>query len=381
MDSVKVDVFFSASFEDSDKDINEYFGAICKALDIRGENVSFGATKLPPDQARAMIAKSQGLIAICVPREGLTNGTFNMPQAVNDEIAFACGINIPILAIIEKGVNKGGFREKFNTYMEFERADLFNSENLHKSVKSIHEFKMAVTGEHQVGSTHEPADSHAQEMSHLVELKKGEDDFYWEYSTTKKIVYTKDSKRSFPTSVFSVQGVKVPEEAGPIHWEYEHVSSNRSLRLIPTIERQNAECVEVRLKPEPHAEENDSITYRTYCRHRYLVPLWDDEVTDDRMVHLDRGDYRIAEGLLFIHRTKKAIIEFRFCREYGLKIKDVVPFVASYTSAIDFEVESELKRANVRIEDLGGSVTIRMEVDSALPGHLYGIAWNPKSRP
>lgn len=381
MKSAKLDVFFSASFDDADKEINSFFGSICKALDIRGENVSFGAMKLPAEQARKMISQSQGIIAVCPRREQLTDQSFNMPQAVNDEIAFACGIEAPILAFIEKGVNKGGFKEKFRTYLEFDRNDLNDHDFLARAIHSIHEFKMDALGDHQLGTAHEPADSHAEEMSHLVELKKTFDDFIWEYSTIKKIVYTRNSKRSFPTSVFSTQGVIIPEGATPIEWVYEHVNSSRSLRLVPTIDRQTASCVEARLKPEPPAEENDHITYRVFSKHRYLLPLWADEASDERMVHLESGDYKVSEGLLFIHRTRRAVIEFRFCREYGLHKRDIVPFVASYTSDIDFEVESELKRANVRVEDLGGSLTVRMEIESALPGHLYGIAWNPRSRP
>jgi len=381
MRSIPIDIFLSESFDIADKEVNDFFASICKGLDLRIENVSFGASRVPPDQARKLIARAQGLIAICPRREELVDGSFNMPQAVNDEIAFACGIDTPILAIMEGGVNKGGFKEKFRTYLQFDRGKLNDPSFIQDAIRSIHEFKVDLIDHDQISSAYEPADSHAETLTHLVELKKHGDDFVWEYSTTKKIVYTKDSNRSFPTSVFSTQGVKIPDNSDPIHWDYEHISSSRGLRLIPTIDQQTAACVDVRLKPEPAAEENDHITYRTYSRSRYLIPLWEDEAADDRKVHLEKGDFRVSEGLLFIHRTKKAIIEFRLCREYGIEKKDIVPFVGSYTSSIDFEVESELERANVRVEDFGGSLTIRMEIDSALPGHLYGIAWNPPPRP
>jgi hypothetical protein len=381
MKSVSVDVFLSASFDPADRELNEFFSAVCKGLDVKGTNVSFGASRLPPDQAMKMIGQSQGLIAICTKREELKDGSFNMPQAVNDEIAFACGKDLPVLVFMEDGVNKGGFQEKFNTYQRFNRTSIKDNSFLENAIKSIHEFKVELIGNHQIGSTFEPDDCHAEEVSHLIELKKDADDFVWEYSTTKKVKYVKDSKRSVPTSVFSAMQASVPDNALPIHWEYEHVSASGALRYIPRVEMQTASCVNVRLTPDPPAEEGDHISYRTFARHRYLTPVWEDETTEEHIVHLDSGDFQVAEGLLFIHRTKKAVIEFRFCREYGIPKKAIIPFVASYTSNIDFEVKSEIERAKVRIEDLGGSLTIRLEIDSALPGHLYGIAWNPIPRP
>lgn len=381
MRSIPIDVFYSASFAADDKPLNAFFTAVCAGLDITGTNVSFGATRLPSDQAHALILRSQGLIAVCPKREEMKDGSFNMPQAVNDEIAFAYGIGKPILVIAEQGVNKSGFKEKFRTFQQFDRAQLDDPDFIRDTIKAIHEFKVELVDQSHFGQAHEPADSHAETLDHLVELRKIDGDFAWEYSTTKKIVYTRDSAIAFPTSVFSTQGVKVPDDSAPIVWTYEHMASSSTLRLVPKIDQQTATCVDVRLRPDPPAEKGDHITYRTYSRSRYLIPLWQDETADDRQVHLAKGDYRVSEGLLFIHRTKRATIEFRICREYGLSKRDIVPFVASYTSSIDFEVESELARANLRIEDHGGALTVRMEIESALPGHLYGIAWNPPPRP
>lgn len=381
MQSVAVDVFFSTSFAAGDEDVNALLKAIVDGLDLKGVNVSYGASRLPLDQARKMIRGALGLIAVCPKREALADGTFNMPQAVNDEIAIAVGEDRPILAIVEKGVNLGGFKEKFRTWHEFERGSLNDPDFLKRTIKALHEFKVELIDGHMLSHGHEPADSHAERLDHLVELKWVGGDFAWEYSTTKKIIYTRDSTIAFPTSVFATQGVKVPPDSPPITWGYEQLDSSRSLKLVPTIEQQTASCVEVRLRPDPPAETGDHITYRTFSRSRHLIPLWEDEAADDRRVHLSSGDFGISEGLLFIHRTKRAVIEFRICREYGLRLRDLVPFVASYTSSIDFEVESELRRANLRVDDFGGSLTVRMEIESALPGHIYGIAWNPPPKP
>ena len=97
-------------------------------------------------------------------------------------------------------------------------------------------------------------------------------------------------------------------------------------------------------------------------------------------LHLDDGEYHCFDGLIPIQRTKKSYLEFRFPRRYGLQPREVVPFVGSYTSTIDYTVESELKRASVVKEVIAGILTIRMIIESPLLRHLYGIVWNPKPR-
>ena len=64
-----------------------------------------------------------------------------------------------------------------------------------------------------------------------------------------------------------------------------------------------------------------------------------------------------------------------------MRKSDIEIFAGSYTSSIDYEVKSEIARAEVRVEEFGGNLLIRLEIDSPLPGHMYGIAWNPKTRP
>jgi hypothetical protein len=58
-----------------------------------------------------------------------------------------------------------------------------------------------------------------------------------------------------------------------------------------------------------------------------------------------------------------------------------VPFVGSYTSGFDYEIPSELKRASIRIEEFGGSLLVRLEIDNPLPNAMYGVAWDPKPNP
>jgi hypothetical protein len=131
---------------------------------------------------------------------------------------------------------------------------------------------------------------------------------------------------------------------------------------------------------DPTPEKGDIVEYNTYSRSRYFNPIWADE-SNDLHVHLDGDSYKSYDGLIFIHSTKKAIIEFRFARSYGLRASDVRPFAGSYTSGLDYEVPSEIDRADVRVEGFGGSVTVRIEIENPLSYTYYGVAWNPPVRP
>ncbi|MDP7326192.1 MAG: hypothetical protein QGF48_08640 [Qipengyuania citrea] len=379
--SIEIKCFLSCSFDPSDSDLNDTIGAICKGLDIKAVNVSVGSSKLPPDQAMSLIEESEGLIAICVKREKLENGSYNMPQAVNDEIAFAYGRDVPILAFVEKGVNKGGFTQKFRTYHEFDRSKIQESKELEKIIKAIHDFKVSLLCDDHVPQLHDPSDSYAEDLRHLVELKEESGEFFWEYTTSKKIVYQRHSSRSFPVSVFATGAMEIPEDADDIEWEFQQDRASRNIKLVPTIDERSPSKFEARLRPEPAAEKNDSIEYTVRSRSRYLLPLWSDQVIDEKFHYLEKGNFKLYDGLLFIHRAKSALVEFRFPRAYGMAKDDFCPFVASYTTGIDFEVTAERDRIDISKDDFGGAVVFRFHIQSALPNHVYGVAWNPPKRP
>lgn len=378
---MKLDIFFSCSFDAADKEVNDFFAALCRALDMQLMNVSTGATATPPEVAKAMIEQAQALVAICARRAELIGGGYTMPEAVHDEISFAFGKDTPVLMLVEDGVKILGFKPNFGTYLPFKRDELGTPEFLELAVRALYQLRLEIDGSNQTGIESGISGSHADYVHHLVELLHTGDDFLWRYSTSKKLVYTQPSKRGFPSGVWSTVPANVPEESAHAQWSLTLKSSSRDIKLIETVERRTPSCIEVMLKPEPYPEDGDFIEYATTSSSRYINAVWADEVPEGACVHLDSGDYQCADGLVFIHRTKSAIIEFRFAAEYGFSRRDVVPFVGSYTSAIDYEVGSEIERANVRVDEFGGNLTVRIEVESPLPGHLYGIAWNPKARP
>ncbi len=380
MNSAKVEGFFSCSFLESDKNVNDFFRSISQALDIQLCNVDSASANTPPNEAKRKLDNSQALIAICTKRDKLASGDFVMPQAVHDEISFAYGKDIPVLMFVEDGVDLQGFKRNFGTYLSFDRQFIFSPEFLEKSIRAIHELKLQILAPHQLGLIQGISESHADYVHHSVELKYVGADFMWEYNTSKKLIYSASSKRGFPLKVWASVPALAPNDAQPISWDVKLHSSTNGIKLIPKIEKQTPNCVEVMVKLEPNAESGDYIEYSTFVSSRFINPVWLDEATDGVSVHLDDREFRCADGLILIHRTRKAVVEFRIAREYGLKRSDFQPFVGSYTSAVDYEVSSELQRSNVRIEDFGGNLVIRMEVESPLPGHIYGIAWNPPVR-
>ncbi len=381
MHSATVDIFFSCSFRDEDRDINEFILAICRALNLNPTNVSTGYSSTPPQVAKEKIERSQAVIAVCTNRDELKAGGFMMPQAVHDEISFAYGKDIPVLMIKEREIVVAGFKENFGTFLEFDRTRILGNDFVQKVIEAIHGLKLDVLGPHQLGTESGISDARADWVHHLIELKRDEKDFVWYYSTSKKITFLQPSKRSFPSQVWAIVPQELSGTEPPMSYSLTVKNSSRGITLEDRIEEHTACCVKSMMRLVPPAEEGDFVEYESSYSSRYLNPVWLDEAVEGSMVHLDAGDYACADGIVFIHRTKNAIIEFRFPREYGLRRSDVRPFVGSYTSSLDYEVTSELERASIKIEEFAGNLVIRMELESPLPGHMYGVAWHPRARP
>jgi hypothetical protein len=343
--------------------------------------VSTGAAATPPEVAKKKISASQALVAVCTRRSEFKSGGYAMPQAVHDEVSFAFGKDIPVLMIVEDGVDLLGFKSNFGTYLAFSRKDVSAPENLEKAIEAIHELKMEMLGPHHVGVSQGVSECHAEYIHHLVELKCDGGEYTWQYDTSKKLVYTAATKRGFQTSAWASVPPSVEEDTPPIDWQIELQNASRGIQLEVNIERQTAQSFDAMVKLIPSAEEGDFIEYRTSVSSRYMNALWDDEVAENSSVHLEDGDYKCADGLTFIHRTKKAVLEFRFPKEYGFSKSSVRPFVGSYTSSVDYEVLSEVERAKIRVDEFGGNLVYRMELDSPLPGHLYGPTASGRRRP
>ena len=381
MQSIKADAFLSCSFAEGDKEVVNFFRSIAEALDVRLVNVSGASINIPPAEAAEMIDNSTMLIAICTKRDELKTGEHVMPQAVQDEMAIAFGKSVPILMFVEVGVSAAGFKANYGTYEEFNRNELNSTQFIAKAVTAIHNSKLKALGD-DGGIPHAGMeDAFSEYVHHLVELKPTSEDFLWSYATQKKIVYSELSKRSFPSGVWPTVKARCGDDVVPATWSVKVLASSNDIKLIERIENHTTDCIEVLLKPDPHPEKGDFVEYATYATSRYINAVWRDEVEDGVFVHLDNGDFECADGLMFIHRAKTALIEFRFPASYGLNVEDFHPFVGAYSQRVDYLVPSELERANVEKISFAGNISVKLKVTSPLPGHMYGVAWHPPARP
>jgi hypothetical protein len=139
-------------------------------------------------------------------------------------------------------------------------------------------------------------------------MREDGSDYYWSYSTQKKINYVQASKRGFPSGIWPTVKSSCIESDREATWEVEVLSSSREIDLISDLEVQTKDCIELTLRPNPHPEKGDVIEYRTFATSRYINAVWAEELDEEVYVHLDEGDFECADGLLFIHRTKGAKI-------------------------------------------------------------------------
>ncbi|MGV7225258.1 MAG: hypothetical protein ACQ9MH_27555 [Nitrospinales bacterium] len=381
MDSAKIYNFFSCSFREEDRDVNQFFLSICGALDIDCVNVGTAYSKTPPDKAKEMMNDCSGLIAVCVKRTKTENGKYLMPSAVHDEISFSYGMDLPVLMFVEEGVQIEGFKSNYGTYLNFNRSKLYEPESLKKIVSSLHSFKLELISPYDPIFNQNITSGFYSEYTHsLYELKESKDDYCWFYTTTKKLVFQKPFKGSIRIGTWATIPSIVPKNAEPINWEIKVENSSREIKINTVVEKNTADTLEAFLKFDPYPEENDFVEYSLLSSSKYLNPIWDDEISNRINLSIEDRLYKCYDGIIPIHGTKKAIFEFRFPSSYGLTRYDIVPFVGSYTSKVDYFVESELERATIKIDSFAGNISVRMELESPLLRHLYGIAWNPPQK-
>ena len=380
MQSARVDIFLSCSFKDEDKEVNDLFESICTALDIKAVNVETAYTQVPPDKARDLIENSQALIAIAVKRESLSDDKYAMPPSVHDEISMAYGMKTPVLLFLEENVSFEGMAPNYGTYLRFSRDNIKTPETLKKIIKAIHNLKMDIVAPHELIYDHESTEFIADYHKHLIELKEDGDDYYWSYSITKKLTFLKTFKKFIPAAFWASVPSSLPESPPKIEWECIVENHTRNLDLKIDVEEHTPDCLRALCKVEPHPEKGDFIEFSTFAKSRYFNPIYDDEISVTSFLRTDEGHYKAFDGLIPIQRIKKLLLEIRIPRGYPLEKKDIIFFVGSYTDGIDYIVESEIKRANVTKESIGGNLSLRVEVESPLLRHLYGFAWNPIKR-
>jgi hypothetical protein len=380
MASPKIDTFFSCSFREEDKAINDFFQAICRGSGLHISNVSTASPQTPPNEANAKINSSQALVAVCARRSELASGEFTMSDAIHHEIAFAFGKNIPVLMFVERNVTTEGFINNFGTNLLFDRNNISTPEFIEKAVEAVYNLRRRVD-ELAPELTYGMPECYAEHIYQLIELRPDGNDFIWQYSSSRRLVFVQQTRRGIPAGIWTTISHNLPSNAPNLQMEFSLISSSRNIELIPIIERQSPSSFEAILKMDPAPEEGDFIEYSTSSSSRYTNPVWLDEAPTEASIHLSSGDYIWADGLSILHETKRASLQFRIPKEYGMRKDELRVFAGNFFRQFNYEVESEKNRIKSIVEEFGGNIVIRMEMESPLVNHLYGVAWNPKKRP
>lgn len=375
MKSAKVTAFLSCSFSKDDETIVTHFASICRGLDIECVNVSTASNALPPDKAREMIHESQIFIAIATRRTKLPDGEHVMPEAVHDEIAIAYALKKPLLVLREDGVLFKGFLNSYSTHLTFKRDSLSESQALEKTVQSIHSHKMSALSSHDLVPEQDSRGFYAEYLHALYELKHDGKEFFWHYSTTRKLHFTEPFNSTIKSSAWATL---VAEDADPnsrIEHTEELESGSKPFKLLVSIERNDWQCVETALRISPAPERGDFVTLTHTYKSKYLNRIFRGS-SEPPMSAVGDKQFSCMDGFVPTFPIKHLELHVRFPKAYQLKKEDMFPFVGSYSAGIDYIVESEMKRAQVGLQSIGGEIMYSIKAESPLLRHVYGLAWN-----
>lgn len=383
MKSAQVRAFFSCSFKESDKELNDFFRAICEGLDISCYNVDSGYTELPPEKALDMIRDSDAVIAVA-PARSKFDGTdqFCMPESISNEISFAYSLKKPLLIIKENNVRADGFQNSYGTHLSFDRTKFNTPDFLRKAVTSIHNVKLGAISDHELLLSQEVTEFIAEKVSHLYELERESSGFCWQHSVQRTIKFTKNLNKPLKISSWNDFAVgKSIEGLEPIEVTFEIINSSRHFDYSIEFEEHTAFGATANVTLSPTPVTGDSIEYFVSFRGAQLCVTYLEDYVHRCNTTINGRSYAVWEGIIPVNRAKDIEIQFRFPREYRLTEGEIEFFVGSFTQGIDYIVQSEIDRAKIQKEIVGGKLSLTARITSPLMRHLYGIAWNPPSKP
>lgn len=381
--SASVKAFFSCSFKNDDKEVNDYFRAICEGLDISCYNVEGGYSELPPDKALEMIKSSDAVIAIAPARTKL-DGTnqYCMPEAVSNEISFAYSLKKPLLIIKEDTVRADGFHNSYGTHLPFDRNKLGTTEFLRKAVHSIHNIKMGSISEHELLLSQEVTEFIAEKVSHLYELEREGSGFYWQHSMQRTIRFSQNFNKPLKISRWNDFALgKSGDGLPPIELSFEIIRASRNFETSIEYDEHTAYGVIANVSFSPSPIAGDFIEYFVSYRGRDLCVTYLEDTDSLPNIEIDGRHYAAFDGIIPVNRAKDIEIQFRFPREYRLAEGDAQFFVASFVQGVDYIVQSEIERAQLQKEVVGGKLSITARISSPLLRHIYGVTWIPPGRP
>jgi hypothetical protein len=378
-----IPAFFSCSYRDEDKPINDIIVALCKGLGIECRNLDAGDTQVPAEAARTMIEESQIFIAVAVARDQIgTSGKYSMPSAVRDEIGAAFGLRKPMLLLRENNVPIDGFTGSYSTHMEFKREEIQTPDFLQRAVRSIHALRLVATASQDGSNTRGTMEFYAERVSHAISILRKDDVFVWRHSSQRRIVFTRPMQR--PLNIFRWNDTADQSRAAglePIDVKIEPVEVSRKIKMTPIFNKRSAFGVDAQVAFSPSPGAGDVIEYYVSFEGPHLCNTYLDEMNPERTVTIGGRSLNAYEGIYFLNQAREFELEFRFAREYGLSRDDFEFFAGAYTDRVDFVDESEIARASVRKYLSGGDVCFQAQVKNVIPGYMYGVAWTPPSRP
>jgi len=377
MRSAEIKAFLSCSFRKEDQKINNFVKAICNALDIKCVNVNDAYSQTPPDKAKQLLNESKLMIAIATRRKKFEDETYSMPQAIHDEISMAYAMDKPMLLFKEEGVIANGFIDNYGTHMNFFRDKLYDHELMRSFISSIHSIKVeSISSKDLIPEI--DVGFYNDNLTALFEIIKDGNSFSWKYSSTRKMIFTENFQGIIRS--FAMAEIEVKDETKNIMWNCEIIdASSKEFKLNTTIEKESTDTIHLTHSVSPKPESNQYIELLSTFQSRNLNAITKEDVGEPA-TKVGNKVFHCYDGKILTQRTKKLKLQFRFPRNYAICSNSIFPFVASYTAGIDYIVESEIKRADILFEKLGGNIIVSIYTESPLIGHLYGVAWNFKDK-
>ncbi|MFT3717251.1 hypothetical protein [Pseudorhodoferax sp.] len=287
-----------------------------------------------------------------------------------------------MLIFKEENVRSDGFLSNYGTHFVFDRTKLWTNDFLRRAISSIHNFKLGALSDHELLLSQEVTEFIAQRVSHLYELEREGAEFYWQHSMQRTIDFTKNFNKPLKISRWNDFSTdKTDDDQKSIELTFEIIKSSKSFDFKIEYEEHTAYGVTANVLFTPPPVAGDSIEYFCSFRGKHLCATYLEETKSIPEVDIGGRRYAAFDGVIPVNRAKDIEIQFRFPREYRLAESDAQFFVASFSQGIDYVVQSEIERAHIQKEVVGGKLSITARITSPLMRHVYGVAWVPPGRP
>ena len=347
--------------------------AICEGIDMECFTVDRAYPIAPGVVALDEIKKRAAFVAIATRRTETADHQFKASDAVREEIAYAHAFGKNIVLIKEAGVVDDGMNRVAD--LTFDRSDLHKPDFLKKLVTSLHEAKMKSVQSHELLLEQAPPEFFAEEMFSLRELIPVSGGFEWHFSTTRRLRFSCAYDRPIKYGAWPAGPVAIRETDPAVVWECHLGQSSKGFALKVTEIECDPAKVDLRLSFEPTPQPDDFVTFTIKARSKYFAPIFKPP-TGEALLTIKGRDFHALSGCVPAHRVQKLRIRYVFPENYPLH-GVLEPFAAVYLNRVDGLLDGEIGRIKSEVEESGGKVFAKLEIEEPLVGYAYGFAWNP----